>query len=287
MDSEEDGSRGGKRGAYGKANVKVQALARQLNEATGMALNRCVESISAMPEEDLDGMSLSNGLPAQLLDITAAAAAPNGPAKPAPAPKPKKAATPRPSVDGTAASADTPPAKKVTRIQRPHDPNRPNFSYSALIGQAILQHPEKKMRLGEIYDYVTANYPYYKKNECGWQNSIRHNLSLQPVFRKIPDLSIPGKKGCFWMIIDSEEWRFEGGGWKKIEKGDMVPSRDGGPPILVGPGVQVKVSAKKAAARKRELEELERQRGDMDDSFQMEDGSEGQGVPYSDDEEEA
>jgi len=253
-----------------------------------MALNRCVESISAMPEEDLDSMSLSGPLPPQLLDVTvpAPATTPAAAPKPSPAPKPKKAApAPRASVDGaaTTAATDPPPAKKVTRIQRPHDPNRPNFSYSALIGQAILQHPEKKMRLGEIYDFVTANYPYYKKNECGWQNSIRHNLSLQPVFRKIPDLSIPGKKGCFWMIIDSEEWRFEGGGWKKIEKGDMVPSRDGGPPILVGPGVQVKVSAKKAAARKRELELLEQQ--GMDDSFQMEDGSEGQGIPYSDDDE--
>jgi hypothetical protein len=66
---------------------------------------------------------------------------------------------------------------------------------------------------------------YYKKNECGWQNSIRHNLSLQPVFKKVPDIAMPGKKGCFWTIIDGEEWRFAGGGWLKMER----PGKPKGP----------------------------------------------------------
>ncbi|KDE04407.1 hypothetical protein MVLG_05197 [Microbotryum lychnidis-dioicae p1A1 Lamole] len=135
--------------------------------------------------------------------------------------RPKKPAAPAKPVV-VPESVDASPVKKVTRIQRPHDPNRPNFSYSALIGQAILTAPLKRLRLSEIYDFVTNNYSYYKKNECGWQNSIRHNLSLQPVFKKIPDNTIPGKKGCFWTIIPSEEWRFANGGWTKLEKGSPV-----------------------------------------------------------------
>ncbi|SCV70167.1 BQ2448_1561 [Microbotryum intermedium] len=149
------------------------------------------------------------------------------PASTSPAPslsasRSKKTAAPvKPVVVPEAVDA-TPAVKKVMRIQRPHDPNRPNFSYSALIGQAILTAPLKRLRLSEIYDFVTNNYSYYKKNECGWQNSIRHNLSLQPVFKKIPDNTIPGKKGCFWTIIPSEEWRFANGGWTKLEKGSPV-----------------------------------------------------------------
>ncbi|SCZ87269.1 BZ3500_MvSof-1268-A1-R1_Chr2-2g04735 [Microbotryum saponariae] len=133
--------------------------------------------------------------------------------------RPKKTAAPAKAVAVPESVDASPAVKKVTRIQRPHDPNRPNFSYSALIGQAILTAPLKRLRLSEIYDFVTNNYSYYKKNECGWQNSIRHNLSLQPVFKKIPDNTIPGKKGCFWTIIPSEEWRFADGGWTKLEKG--------------------------------------------------------------------
>ncbi|KAM0752117.1 hypothetical protein T439DRAFT_287526 [Meredithblackwellia eburnea MCA 4105] len=124
----------------------------------------------------------------------------------------------------------------ATRQQRPHDPNRPNFSYSALIGQAILSVPEKRLRLAEIYEYVTDHYAYYKKNECGWQNSIRHNLSLQPVFKKVPDVAMPGKKGCFWTIIPGEEWRFANGGWLKMDHSSSSTSASTSAPSHGGAG---------------------------------------------------
>lgn len=61
------------------------------------------------------------------------------------------------SATGSKGSSDDGSGVVRTRVQRPHDPNRPNFSYSALIGQAILSTGNKRMRLAEIYDYVTAN----------------------------------------------------------------------------------------------------------------------------------
>lgn len=77
---------------------------------------------------------------------------------------------------------------------------KPNLSYSTLIAQAISESPERKLTLKEIYEWIMSKYPFFENQKGNWQNSIRHNLSLNKAFFKVPrSQSNPGK-GSFWCV---------------------------------------------------------------------------------------
>lgn len=88
---------------------------------------------------------------------------------------------------------------------RHHDDGKPPYSYAQLIVQAISAAPDKQLTLNGIYSYITRNYPYYKTADKGWQNSIRHNLSLNRYFVKVPRNQEEPGKGSFWRIETSNE----------------------------------------------------------------------------------
>lgn len=46
---------------------------------------------------------------------------------------------------------------------------KPQISYAALIEEAILNSPEKAMRLANIYEYIRSHYAYFRQPNNGWQ----------------------------------------------------------------------------------------------------------------------
>lgn len=85
---------------------------------------------------------------------------------------------------------------------------KPPYLYATMITQAILSNEDGVLSLSEIYDWILSHYAYYKYLKTGWQNLIRHNLSLNKAFEKVPRRPNEPGKGMKWQILELYKQEF-------------------------------------------------------------------------------
>ncbi|KAI5467499.1 hypothetical protein BGZ63DRAFT_399069 [Mariannaea sp. PMI_226] len=173
-----------------------------------------------------------------------------------------------PTTSGLASSADSGPKQL-------HDQGRTNkgeVPYAQLIYRAFMSRPGYSMTLQEIYQWFRENTDRAKSVGKGWQNSIRHNLSMNAAFTKrerksnsstsvtivgdqvsMPAIHDP-KKSTEWVLAD---WAVRNGvqSTTRYRKGN--PSRSRGHNKLASHGFQYgfqynggRISPKAASGRK-------------------------------------
>ncbi|NP_001008648.1 forkhead box protein J1-B [Danio rerio] len=110
-------------------------------------------------------------------------------------------------------TGQTNPAEEIDYKTNRHV--KPPYSYATLICMAMQASNKTKITLSAIYSWITENFCYYRYAEPSWQNSIRHNLSLNKCFMKVPRQKDEPGKGGFWQIDPQYADMFVNGVFKR------------------------------------------------------------------------
>ncbi|XP_070259814.1 forkhead box protein E3 [Myotis yumanensis] len=155
-----------------------------------------------------------------------------------PPPSPLAGAEPGPEPEGAPAGRGEPePAPGPgRRRRRPLQRGKPPYSYIALIAMALAHAPGRRLPLAAIYRFITERFAFYRDSPRKWQNSIRHNLTLNDCFVKVPrEPGNPGK-GNYWTLDPAAAHMFDNGSFlrrRKRFKRAELPAPP--PPVPPGP----------------------------------------------------
>ncbi|KAF2723508.1 winged helix DNA-binding domain-containing protein, partial [Polychaeton citri CBS 116435] len=74
--------------------------------------------------------------------------------------------------------------------------------YAQLLYRCLKEAPDRTMTLKDVYDWVAQNSKKASDpSNRGWQNSVRHNLSMNKAFERVSPSTNPGqKKGSLWRL---------------------------------------------------------------------------------------
>ena len=107
-------------------------------------------------------------------------------------------------------------SEKVYRRNYTHA--KPPYSYISLITMALQSSQNKMMTLSEIYNWIMELFPFYRQNQQRWQNSIRHSLSFNDCFVKVPRSADKPGKGSYWSLHPDAGNMFENGCYLRRQK---------------------------------------------------------------------
>eukprot|EP01080_Neovahlkampfia_damariscottae_P005923 gene5923-9753_t len=108
---------------------------------------------------------------------------------------------------------------------------KPTENYSSMIVQALSAQENKRLTLQDIYQYIMDTYPYFKTTTDGWKSSVRHNLSLNKLFSRVPQEDIQDGKRAVYQLnpnIDIQENKNSTGkalNKRKIEEIETTPTK--------------------------------------------------------------
>lgn len=97
---------------------------------------------------------------------------------------------------------NTSTAATITTTTNPYKDiriKRPSWPYTMLITRAILSSPEGCLPLSKIYEYISNLHPFYDMSLTSWQNSVRHNLSINSTFVK----TMNSRRVSCWKLNDN------------------------------------------------------------------------------------
>ena len=117
------------------------------------------------------------------------------------------------------AKSNTKQAEKSVKKNNLRRQEKPPYSYIALIVMAIQSSRQRRLTLSEIYNFLQQRFIFFRGSYTGWKNSVRHNLSLNECFIKLPkSMGRPGK-GHYWAIDPTAELMFEEGSFRRRPRG--------------------------------------------------------------------
>jgi hypothetical protein len=112
----------------------------------------------------------------------------------------------------------SPNAAQILQNRRNYTHAKPHYSYIALIAMAIQRSKSGMVTLNDIYQFIMETFPYYRQNQQRWQNSIRHSLSFNDCFVKVPRSADRPGKGSYWTLHNMAGNMFENGCYLRRQK---------------------------------------------------------------------